>query len=104
MALCRMRSVIASGFAGRASDSDATCFSSVDANAAGDESRRFLRRRLTKAVPKPLPLFAAGTVVIQLAMYLALFGRVGDFERLQGAPGIQGIAVRIDQIALQATD
>lgn len=37
-------------------------------------------------------------------MNLALFRRVGDFERLQGAPGVQGIAVRIDQIALQATD
>ena len=50
---------IASDLEGRASESDAACFSSVDANAAGDESRRFLRRRLTKAVPKPLPAFSA---------------------------------------------
>ena len=49
-------------------------------------------------------LFAAGAVVVELAVNLALLRRVGDFERLQGAPGVQGVAVRIDQIALQPTD
>ena len=37
-------------------------------------------------------------------MNLALFRCVWDFERLQGTAGIQGVALRIDQIALQATD
>ena len=49
-------------------------------------------------------LFTAGAVVTQLAMNLALFRSVRDFERLQGAPGVQSITFRIDQIAFQATD
>ena len=105
----RMRSAIASGFCcAFPLVSVLKCFSSVEANAAGDEKSRFLRRPFTKLVPDrtrvPAGLFATLAIRVEDFVYRTLVGGEGHGERLQIALGIDRIAVLVDQIAFQSPD
>ena len=104
-----MRSAIASGLRWTLPlVSVVKCFSSVDANAAGDEKSRFFRRPLTNLVPVA-PVFCAGLfAALAIGVEILCIARSsavnGTESACKIALGVERLAVLVDQIGLQPPD